>query len=255
MVIIADMTLAERLNLRYVRKLFSTPEGRAHVLAQAADGESSGESAIFTQLLAHVDDPELQKVIKKHREDELRHEQLFRARLAAQNAKYELVEELRLVPRIDEEAGGVVDRPIRDARGVLEAYCFLQALEERACFSFELFIRGMQGNDDESAKVIAQILDDERRHLKYCVAVAKKYARSEEERLEVLNKMRAAENRAFWRNQLLNMEYTLSRGLVGGRIETMLWQTVRKLARNVGKPVATPLARSERTSGRRFATA
>ena len=82
------MTILERLNLRYMKKLFSSPEGRAHVLAQAADGESSGESAIFNNALAHVDDPELQRVIRRHREDELRHERLFRERLAAQNAKY-----------------------------------------------------------------------------------------------------------------------------------------------------------------------
>ena len=77
------MTLIQSLNLRYMKKLFSSPEGRAHVLAQAADGEASGESAIFENALALVDDPELQRVIQKHRSDEQRHEQIFRARLAA----------------------------------------------------------------------------------------------------------------------------------------------------------------------------
>src|SRR5205823_11494123 len=115
------MDLLKELNLRYMRQLFRTPEGRAHVLAQAADGESSGESAIFDRLLEKVDDPELQRVITKHREDELRHEKLFRARLAAQHAAWELPQQLRLVPRIDAEAGGVIDRPIRTDRDVVEA--------------------------------------------------------------------------------------------------------------------------------------
>ena len=75
------MTILERLNLRYMKKLFSSPEGRAHVLAQAADGESSGESAIFTNALAHVDDPELQRVIRRHREDELLQALLRRQKL------------------------------------------------------------------------------------------------------------------------------------------------------------------------------
>ena len=165
------MTLLERLNLRYMQKLFSTAEGRAHVLAQAADGESSGESAIFANALAQVDDPELQRVIRRHRDDELRHERLFRERLAAQGAKYALPEELRLVPRVDREAGGIIDRPIRDAHGVLEAYALLQALEERAVFSFGLFIQAMRPVDAATAEVMEQILDDERRHLKYCAAV------------------------------------------------------------------------------------
>src|SRR3954470_15027705 len=176
------MTLLERLNLSYMQRLFSHPEGRAHVLAQAADGESSGESAIFTNLIAHCDDPELNRVIHKHREDELRHEQLFRARLAAQDAPYELPETLRLVKRIDRKAGGVIDKPIRTDRDVLEAYAFLQALEERAVFSFGLFITAMKPFDPVSADVFNEILQDEKRHLKYCVAVSKKYAKSEEER-------------------------------------------------------------------------
>jgi rubrerythrin len=224
------MTILERLNLRYLKKLFSSPEGRAHVLAQAADGESSGESAIFTNALAHVDDPELQRVIRRHREDELRHERLFRERLAAQNAKYELPEELRLVIRVDREAGFVIDRPITGARGVLEAYSLLQALEERAVFSFGLFIRAMEEFDPATARVMQEVLEDEKRHLRYCVAVAKKYARDEAERLEALEKMRAAEARAFGANQLANMKYTLSRGLIGGALERIFWRTVRLLA-------------------------
>lgn len=224
------MTILERLNLRYMKKLFSSAEGRAHVLAQAADGESSGESAIFANALANVDDPELQRVIVRHRDDELRHERMFRERLAAQQARFELPETLRLVARVDREAGGVIDRPIADARGVVEAYAFLQALEERAVVSFGIFIAAIGEFDPETARVMAEILEDERRHLKYCVAVSRKYARSEEERLEVLARMRAAEARAFHQNQMANMDYSLSKGWIGGPLETAFWRTVRALA-------------------------
>src|SRR5258706_10436481 len=225
------MTLLERLNLRYMKKLFASPEGRAHVLAQTADGESSGESAIFTNALAQADDPELQRVIRRHREDELRHERLFRERLAAQKAHYELPEELRLVPRVDRAAGGVVDRPIHDARGVLEAYALLQALEERAVFSFGMFIRAIEGFDPQTSRLMTEVLEDEKRHLKYCVAVSKRYAKSEEERLEVLARMRDAEARAFKENQMANMNFSLGKGWIGGPIETALWRAVRVVAR------------------------
>jgi rubrerythrin len=236
------MDLLKRLNLRYMDKLFSSSEGRAHVLAQAADGEASGESAIFENALGVVGDPELQRVIRRHRQDELRHEQLFRARLAAQNAPCELREELRFVKRLDHELGGIIDRPIRDARGVLEAYCFLQVLEERACFSFELFIVAMEKPDPETARTIAEILDDERRHLKYCAAVARRYAASEEERRAILERMRLVEARVFQENQLANMRYTLSRGLIGGPLETALWQAVRVLSRALPMRPPTPAA-------------
>src|SRR5690242_19134533 len=234
------MTILERLNLRYMRQLFSTPEGRAHVLAQAVDGESSGEAAIFERTIAQVDDPELKRVIRKHQQDELRHEKLFRERLAAQNAPYVLPDHLKLVARVDAEAGNVIDRPVKDARGVLEAYTLLQALEERACFSFTMFIAAIEPYDPESARVIREILEDEKRHLKYCVAVAKRYARDEDERLEVLYKMRRAEARAFKANQMANMDYTLSKGWVGGPIETAFWRAIRFLARPLPPLEAAP---------------
>jgi rubrerythrin len=240
------MTILERLNRRYLQQLFRTPEGRAHVLAQAADGEASGESAIFDRLLARVDDPDLQRVIDRHRQDELRHERMFRERLAAQGARWELPEELRLVPRIDREAGGAIDRPIRTGRDVLAAYSFLQALEERAVFSFGLFIAALAGPDPKSAAVFAEVLEDERRHLKYCAAVAKRYARDEAERLAVLQHMRSAEARAFQANQMANMSFTLGRGWVGGPLETAVWRVVRAAAmafpdaplRGLGRPLA-----------------
>ena len=224
------MSILEYLNLRYMKQLFRTPEGRAHVLAQTADGESSGESAIFDRALAHMDDPELQRMIRRHREDELRHERLFRERLAAQNAPYELPEELRLVQRIDKEAGGVIDRPIESDQDVLRAYALLQALEERAVFSFGMFIPAMEEHDPATARVMAEVLEDEKRHLKYCVAVSRRYARDEAERLSVLNAMRAAEARAFHDNQMANMAFSLSRGWIGGPLETAFWRTVRALA-------------------------
>jgi rubrerythrin len=252
-----NMTLLKRLNLLYMRKLFATPEGRAHVLAQAADSEASGEAAIFDQTLAKVDDPELARLIRKHRDDELRHEKLFRERLAAQNAPYQLPEELRLVARIDREAGGILDRPITDARGVLGAYALLQSLEERAVSSFALFIAAMEEPDPQTARVFAEVLEDEKRHLKYCIAVSRRYAKSEEERLEGLERMRAIEARAFHGNQMANMRFTLARGWIGGPLETALWRVVRALALSLPQLAPTPAAREDRRgrSGRVVAAA
>src|SRR5438105_4021049 len=72
------MTIEARIQSAFTRRLCSTPQGRAHVLATVAEAEASGESIVFERALARVDDPELQKLIEKHRADELRHERLFR---------------------------------------------------------------------------------------------------------------------------------------------------------------------------------
>src|SRR5258708_33868059 len=130
------MTILERLNRRYLRQLFITPEGRAHVLAQAADGEASGESAIFDRLLARVDDLDLQRVIAKHRQDELRHERMFRERLAAQGARWELPEELRLVPPHAPGAGGGGGPPPPPPPHARAAHPFLPPPRGRRACSF-----------------------------------------------------------------------------------------------------------------------
>jgi rubrerythrin len=232
------MNLQRSLNVAYLRKLASTREGRAHVLSQTADGESSGEARIFSEVLARVDDPELQRMVRRHAEDELRHERLFRERLAANGADPQTAppESLRLVTALDRALGGILDRPIVDARGVLEAYCLLQALEERACASFGIFVDGFGPSDPASGAVFAEVLEDEKRHLKYCVAVARRYAASEAERLEVLAHMREVEAQVFRENQLRNMDYTLGRGWLGGW--TFAWRIVQRLARTGQRPPA-----------------
>jgi rubrerythrin len=226
------MTVTEKLNQVYLRKLVSTPAGRAHVLAQTADGESSGEARIFKEVLARAHDPELGRLVTRHRDDELRHERLFRERLAATGvAEPELPESLRFVEQLNRALGGILDRPIQDDRGVLEAYCLLQVLEERAVFSFGKFIDAFREADPATAQVFAEVLEDERRHLKYCAAVAKRYATGEEERLEVLSRIRAVEARVFQENQLRNMNHTLSRGFMGG--QTLAWRLLQRLVRLV----------------------
>ena len=80
-----------------------------------------------------------------------------------------------------------------------------------------------------------------------------KEARDEKERLDVLQRMRAAEARAFHSNQMVNMEYTLAKGWIGGPVETAFWRTVRALANVLpmrpqahravhGQRLGTPLA-------------
>src|SRR5437762_979970 len=60
---------SERVSLRFLRHVVATPAGRAYILQQVADAESSDEGAIFDHLLARVDDPELRRLVKRHAED------------------------------------------------------------------------------------------------------------------------------------------------------------------------------------------
>ena len=223
-------TLDARLQLAFTQRLVSTPEGRAHVLATVADAESSGEAQIFDRALAHVDDPELQTLIKKHRADELRHEQLFRDRLARTGIQVTVPPELRIIDRLNAAVGGLLDQPITDGRGVMRAYLLLQVIEERATLQFPVMAEALRPVDPGSAAVFEAVLADERRHLKYCQAIARRYAPGEAERAATLLEYRQKEARAFKDNQLVTGAHVISSGLMGRGPAALAWRFLLSLA-------------------------
>lgn len=226
------MNLRERLTLRFTDRVITTPEGRAHLLNQCADAEGNGENGFFEHILSYVDDPALQKMIAKHRADELRHEQLF---LAARDRTGvdpgPVPDELKLIDRLDRAVGHFFAQPIRDRRGLMDAYLMLQVIEERALVQFALFEVAFRGVDDETADVIAGIAADEARHLKYCHAIARRYAPSDTVQRETLDELRRLEARCFAENGRANMDYLFDRGLVAVHpVEQWFWRAVNGLS-------------------------
>ena len=223
-------TLDARLQLAFTQRLVSTPEGRAHVLAAVAEAESSGEAQIFDRALAHVDDPELQTLIKKHRADELRHEQLFRERLAKTGLNPRVPPELRIIDRLNAAVGGLLDQPITDARGVMRAYLLLQVIEERATLQFPVMAEALRPVDPGSATTFEAVLADEKRHLKYCQAIARRYAPGEAERAATLAEYRQIEARAFKDNQLATGAHVIASGLMGHGPASVAWRFLLSLS-------------------------
>jgi rubrerythrin len=181
-------------------------------------------------VLSHVEDPALQKMIKKHEEDEVRHAQLFRARLAAQNATpLEVPSELRLIDRLDRRLGGFFDRPIDGGRGVMEAYTLLQVVEERALTQFTVMERAFREVDPETADVFVEVAKDEERHLKYCQAIAKRYAPSEAERQWLLAGFRLIEAETYRENMRNGLAWALDNVVPRGA-KTALLRTIAQTA-------------------------
>ncbi len=237
------MNLRDRLSLRFVERVIASPEGRTHLLNQCADAEGNGENGFFEHILAHVDDPALARMITKHRDDELRHEQLF---LAARDktgvAPTAVPSELKLNDRLDRATGHFFAQPIRDRRGVMQAYLMLQVIEERAVTQFALFERAFRAVDGETADVIAGIARDEDRHLKYCHAIARRYAPDERTQTETLDELRRIEARCFAENSRANMEYLFDHGFVAvGPVEKFFWKAVNGLSAR-SEPPLTPFA-------------
>ena len=224
------MNLRDRLSLSFTSHLVSTPIGRAHVLNQIALAEGNGEARLFDGVLAYVDDPKLATMVKKHRDDEIRHEQLFLARLRATGVDPGPVPaDLRMMDRLDRALGGMLDRNVTDARGVMDAYLVLQVVEERALHQFEMLVDAFRPFDPETADTFVEVFRDEQRHLRYCQAISRRYAPSEQARTERLDALRDLEAKVFHTGNLANMHYALEHGMIRGPVRRAAWSMLGEL--------------------------
>jgi rubrerythrin len=227
------MNLHHVMHQWFLHDLFSTARGRAYVLSQAAEAESGGEQKIFDVLLEHVDDPELSRMVRKHREDEVRHAQMYSVCAERQNATLPRIpENLRVIDAVDEHIGRVrggvrfFDEKVHDARYVMEGYLFLQVLEERAVQQFTVLADAMRPYDAVSADVIVEIEADERRHLRYCYAISKRYAPSELVLRDTLTKFRRAEAEAYKEHTAKSLAFLLDHGFLRSRAKALFWKGV-----------------------------
>lgn len=241
----ASPSLRDRLDLRFLRFLLGTPEGRRHLLSQVADAEESGEARVFEQALAKVDDPALARMIRRHQADELRHAELFHARaLATGLPRREVPPELRMLTKLNAALGNPLDRPITSREGVMEAYLLLQVLEERAILQFTKFILAFQEVDPETAATFEAVRADEERHLLYCHAVSRRYAPSEEVLKRRLAELRQVEARIFKENQLANLRVTLAQRLIPGVLRRWVWRVVGAVGNALPVLPMTPYAQA-----------
>jgi rubrerythrin len=244
----AAMTIRERLSLAYTRRIVKTPAGRAFILRQLAEAESNGEAAIFDRLLCYVDDAKLQRMIAKHQEDEVRHARLYAEAAARQGVPDEPVPpELRLIDRLDRAIGGLRDRRIADAKDIMEIYLLLQVIEERGITQFRILSRAFREVDPETADLIDVVAADEERHLKYCHAIARRYAPGPETMAATLTHFRTLEARVFAEQMRFATEYAMAHGYFsGGPVEKALFRGLIALTRRSGELPYTPYATAPR---------
>lgn len=220
------------LTEKYMRELVSTPEGRAHILSQIADAEDNGEARVFDDALALVEDPQLKKMIARHREDEIRHGEMFRKAARDTGVRVPVVpEEVKVMNHLNRELGGFFDRPLTSEKDVVTAYAVLLALEERAMEQFSLYERIFRQVDPVVAEIFAEVARDEERHLKYCHAITRIYAESEEARREELDRIRLIEAHAFQKTQRANMEHVRANGLMPRLGARVFWSFVSVINR------------------------
>jgi rubrerythrin len=243
------MTFLDSLTLVFMKQMLRTPKGRAHFLTQVADAENNDEGAIFAALKTRTSDPQLQRMVTRHAADEERHAQILLERADAQGLPRPVIpEHLKLLHRLDEALGGLVFKPIETNEDVMRMYLVLQVIEERAVNQFWLFQRALRDFDPKSADVFDSIEADEQRHLKYCHAIARRYAPSAQMHEETLARFRDVEAKVFAQNTLRNLNWALQQGLleVSAPMKAAWWALGRVTgALNLSRPTRfmnSPLA-------------
>jgi rubrerythrin len=236
------MTIQEKLQKRYLEKLVSTPRGRGHVLSICVEGESNGEGQVFERALARVDDPSVARMIKRHQEDEILHTRLFQERLDAQGVAVPPVpDHLKLIDRLDAALGNVIDRTIETREDIMHMYLVLQVIEERAITQFGEIGPAFAAVDPETAETFARVAKDEERHLKYCHAIARRFAPDAVTHDRELARYRAVESRVFAQTTRDNMAWSLANGVVDfGFLGNLFWRGLRTLNSRSQPTMPTP---------------
>jgi hypothetical protein len=214
----------------YFDRLARSPRGRSFLLHFLADAEDSDERGVFDALLSRVDDPGLHKMVRIHRDDEVRHAAMLREAAARVGGeRVPVPDDLRIVLRIGRYLGFDAAAPLPENIDVMETYALLQVIEERGVREFPAIVRALQRVDTESGSVMASIVRDEERHVKYCKAISKRYA-PDPATLELsLARIREAEARAFADHGDAFLRFVVDRDLLDvGPLERRIWRALAR---------------------------
>lgn len=197
-------------------RLLGTPRGRAFHLSWMAHAEEADEG-VFDAVLERVAPPDLHGLVRTHAEDERRHAALLRGCIERTGMAVETIpDELRYIERL-RRAGGSTSLDDLFANGdvsIMQLFTMLQVVEERGVAQFPLVEQALRVVDPASADVLAAIIRDERRHVKYAEAISRRYAPDPTTLAECAALCRVVEAQAFAENQQAYAAFATRQGLL-----------------------------------------
>jgi rubrerythrin len=217
------MNFETSIGRSFLRSLISHPAGRAHILSLMVRAEEGDEAGVFDQLIRKADDPELEKLVRRHKEDECLHAAMYRACLSRNGLELQPIpDELLIIRRVGREAGifatgGDASSPdgIASRDDVMKMYALLLAIEERGVQRFPLIGAEFRRiGDHETADTFDRVTADERRHTRYCQAIGRRYASDDATWEEAASKYRRIEARAFKQVGRATLLDAVKKGLV-----------------------------------------
>jgi rubrerythrin len=205
----------EDIRTDFLHQLLATDAGRAHLLSISVEAEEGDEGDIFGQLERAVDDPELARIVARHRDDEARHALLFRGCLARLGLELQPVpDDLRLIRHLADSTGGFDQAVVETAEDIVATYALLYAIEERGVEQFPRIAEAFRPHDPDTADTYLRVARDERGHLRYCERIGRHFAPDEQAWSTALDEARAREAAAFIEVGLANIAHCTERGWV-----------------------------------------
>lgn len=237
------------LNRTYLAKLARDPKALGFFLTVSADAEANGEGRVFPQVERWLEangHPQLARLVRKHAEDEVRHELLMLAALASLGREPAAIpDDVKVIDRlgrrlsagrIEPGAASFWERPIESGEDVARAYLLLYAVERRAMERFAFMVEALRPVHPEIAATFEAIAKDERAHLHYCVAVSRAalpgeaaWTRLRDEMIEVEAEEYTANSKRFLWHTLDHEFETL------GTLGRLFWKTARRTADLLGR--------------------
>ncbi len=227
------MTLNDRMHRWFLRDLLATPSGRAYMLTTLSARAEAGAVHRLDALLERELETDVAPVVRKHRDDALRHAGLYADCAMRQGGRVPEIPGSRSVQgAIDRHVGEAeagdrhVDETGRDDRSVTEALLLLQVRAERAVRELPAVATALRPFDPRSAGIVVEIATDERRHLRDYDALAARHARTLATVEAALARSRRAEALAGKEHALRTIDFAVAQGLLGSRTKGLFWRGV-----------------------------
>lgn len=217
--------LSRRLNDRFTHQLVADDDALLVLFRMLADAEENGEAQVFDAVADRLG-PKLAALVRRHADDERRHIGLTRRALRLLHDRPELRDgRANLVEVVDTHMGGMLRGEGTDAE-LGRAYLLLYALERRMVAQLTQLERGLQGRRPELAAIVAEIRDDELKHIRWCQVVAWELMGADEASFRATrDEMVAVEARVYLGVTRQNLTALLDVGLRGmSLVERGFWR-------------------------------
>lgn len=228
--------IRQTLNAAYLRRVAEDDDALHFVLSCILAVEANEEARFFEAVQDHVDGP-LARAVARHAADEDKHVVLVTEALRILGRPaLPVPADLEIVPVLDEAMGGcIAELDLSDPMQLGRAYLVLHALERRMAERMRMLGTAIAHRHPEIAAILFEIAADEKRHIAWCQAVARKLIGDDEVYARMRDELVDVEARAYARFTTRYVRHILRVGFTRlSRPERLAWRLVGWLGERLG---------------------